>query len=183
MECLCSREGTKESNAAWRRRKLRQAGKSVVPGGRRIGPDGKDYSPVTTEEMAEKAAQGLARGLSARRALQEAGFPPSTVKNSTRGINRMIRAELAEIGKKYIRMGKELTPEDQEAMVRGRLMENVILGTDKGGMSAKQLGADKRVAMWQPDSQVGLVVLRPPEVRKIKHPVPLLPSKHPEDLE
>ena len=29
-------------------------------------------------------------------------------------------------------------------------------------MSPKQLGADKRVAMWQPDSQVGLVALQAP---------------------
>jgi hypothetical protein len=80
-------------------------------------------------------------------------------------------------------MGKELTVEDEEAMVRGRLLENVIIGSDKEVQSAKQLGADKRVAMWQPDSQVGLVVLQAPPVRHIKHEVPLLPPKHPEDLE
>ena len=59
-------------------------------------------------------------------------------------------------------------------------MENTIIGTDKGVMSAKQLGADKRVAMWQPDGQVGLVVLQAPPVRKIAHEVPLLPPEHPE---
>jgi hypothetical protein len=57
------------------------------------------------------------------------------------------------------------------------------IGTDKGVMSAKQLGADKRVAMWQPDSQLGMIVLQPPPVRHIKHEVPLLPPEHPEDLE
>lgn len=51
-------------------------------------------------------------------------------------------------------------------------------------MSAKQLGADKRVAMWQPDSQVGMVVLVPPPIPKIDHEVPILPPVHPEkDLE
>jgi len=50
-------------------------------------------------------------------------------------------------------------------------------------MSAKQLGADKRVAMWQPDSQVGLVALQAPQVRKIDHEVPLMPPDHRDEEE
>jgi len=50
-------------------------------------------------------------------------------------------------------------------------------------MAAKQLGADKRVAMWQPGSTRSLIVLSPPPVQQLDHKVPLLPSKHPEDLE
>lgn len=49
------------------------------------------------------------------------------------------------------------------------------MGRDDGVRSARQLGAEKRVAMWQRDSQVGMVVLKAPEVRKMKHHVPLLP--------
>ena len=76
---------------------------------------------VTTAEMARKAAEGLVRGSSPTAALREAGFPPATVRNSTRGINKAIRAELMKLGRRYIQMGKELTPEDREGMVRGRL--------------------------------------------------------------
>jgi len=43
--------------------------------------------------------------------------------------------------------------------------------------SAKQLGADKRISMWQPDSQVGMVVLAAPPVPKIKHPIPIIKSR------
>jgi len=95
----------------------------------------------------------------------------------------MVRAELKTLGRKYIEIGRDLSPEDQEAMVRGRLAENTVLGTDKGVLSAKQLGADKRVAMWQPDSQVGLVVLQAPQVRTIRHEVPILPPEEPADEE
>jgi hypothetical protein len=42
------------------------------------------------------------------------------------------------------------------------LYENVILGTDKGVMSAKQMGCDKRISMWQTDSQLGMAVLQAP---------------------
>jgi hypothetical protein len=174
VECLCSRDGTKESNAAWRRRN-RQAGKVVAKGSR-------PNAPVTTDEMAEKAAQGLARGLSARAALKEAGYPPSTVHNSTLGINKTIWAKFKEKSRQYIELG-EITPEDQEKLSRGRLVYNCIVGTDAGTASAKQLGADKRVSMWVPDSQVGLVVLQAPEPRQIKHAVPWLESKHSDDEE
>jgi len=132
--------------------------------------------PVTTPEMARKAAAGMAQGLSKQRALREAGFPQSTVRSSR--INRMIRAELKTLGRKYIELGRDLSPEDQEAMVRGRLLENVIIGTDAGVQSAKQLGADKRISMWQVDSQVGLVVLGvPPPIRQMKHEVPWLRAR------
>jgi hypothetical protein len=80
-------------------------------------------------------------------------------------------------------MGRELTAENQQNAVRGRLYENTILGVDKGVMSAKQLGADKRISMWQPDSSVGLVVLQAPEPRQIKHHVPWIESKHSDDEE
>jgi len=130
--------------------------------------------PVTTPEMARKAAAGMAQGLSKQRALREAGFPQSTVRSSR--INRMIRAELKTLGRKYIELGRDLSPEDQQAMVRGRLLENVICGTDAGVQSAKQLGADKRISMWRPDSQVGVVILgTPPAIRPMKHPVEWLP--------
>jgi hypothetical protein len=78
-------------------------------------------------------------------------------------------------------MGEELTPERQQNAIRGRLYENVILGVDKGVQSAKVLGADKRVSMWQPDVQTGLVVLQAPKLRDIKHPVPWLEPKFIDD--
>jgi len=171
VECLCSREGTKESKAARHRMKLRQEGKVVAGESRR-------NRPVTTPEMAEKAAEGLARGLSARRALEEAGFPPSTVKNSTRGINKTIWAKFKEKRQYYIALG-EITAEEQEKLSRGRLVWNTIVGTDKGTLSAKQLGADKRISMWQPDSHAGMVVLQCPPFPKIDHHVPWLPPQCP----
>jgi hypothetical protein len=132
--------------------------------------------PVSTPEMAKTAALALASGISATKALRMAGFPPSTVKRGKAGINRMIRAELKTLGRKYIELGRGLSAEDQAAIVRGRLLENTIIGTDAGVQSAKQLGSDKRISMWTPDSQVGVVILgKPPEVRPMKHPVEWLP--------
>jgi hypothetical protein len=50
--------------------------------------------------------------------------------------------------------------------VRGRLVQSVITGKDDAVQTTSQLGTDKWVAMWQP-AQVGMVVIKAPEVPKI----------------
>jgi hypothetical protein len=125
--------------------------------------------------MAKKAAEGIVRGLRLSRALREAGYSKSTSYQGK--LNKMIRAELAKMGMKYIKIGRDLTPEDQENLVRGMLYENVIMRSDKGVQAAKQLGADKRVSMWRPDGQIGMVVIKAPEVPKIDHPIKLVEAK------
>jgi hypothetical protein len=57
------------------------------------------------------------------------------------------------------------------------LYENVIMRSDKGVQAAKQLGADKRVSMWQPDGQVGMVVIKAPEPPKLERPIKLKEAK------
>jgi len=75
-------------------------------------------------------------------------------------------------------LGRKISPERQENLDRGRLVQNVITGKDDAVQSAKQLGADKRMTMWQADSQVGLVVLAAPPIPKIDHDVEILPPIH-----
>ena len=71
-----------------------------------------------------------------------------------------------------IHLGSAIGAVDQEALVRGWLVLNVIQGTDKGVASAKALGSDKRVSMWQLESHQGVVIvnmpagLEDPDVRK-----------------
>jgi hypothetical protein len=62
-------------------------------------------------------------------------------------------------------------------VILGRLVQNVITGRDDAVQSARQLGADRRISMWQAEREAGLVVLQAPEIHKINHPVPLLPPK------
>ena len=131
--------------------------------------------PITNPAMARKVAEGLLKGQTSAAALREAGYSANTVHHSKSAINKTIRAALRAMGGHYIKLGKDLTPEEQELLVRGMLVENVLLKTDAGVQSAKQLGADKRVSMWRADSQVGVIVLQPPPVPKINHGVPLLP--------
>jgi hypothetical protein len=50
----------------------------------------------------------------------------------------------------------------QERLVRGRLAFNTIRGRDGGVQSAYRLGMDKRLGMFQPESQVGVIVVNAP---------------------
>lgn len=169
--CACNRAGSKRCDHLDNKKQQRMITRATG----KVFQEGLNYK--TTPEMAKKAAEGLARGMSPRQALLQAGFGMSTANSGRRGINKMVRAELKTLGRKYIEIGRDLSPEDQEAMVRGRLAENTIIGTDKGVLSAKQLGADKRVAMWQPDSQVGMVILQAPPIPVIEHEVEWMETK------
>lgn len=131
----------------------------------------------------KRFASAIAKGRSLQAAMLDAGYAPATARRGKAALSKPMWEALAVESNKLELLGRKISPERQENLVRGRLVQNVLIGTDKGTMSARQLGADKRVAMWQPDSQVGLVVLQAPAVRPIAYRVPLIPSEHPEDLE
>ena len=131
----------------------------------------------------KKFARGIGRGLSIRRAMLEAGYSPSTANRGKAALSKPMVEALAAERTKLEALGRRISPERQQNLVRGRLVLNVMRGKDAGTQSARLLGADKRVSMWQPDSQVGMVILSPPPVRVIQHAVEILPPEHPEDLE
>jgi len=72
-------------------------------------------------------------------------------------------AGLSKKGKALAALGRQLTAQNQEDLVRGRLAQNVISGKDGGSHSAKILGSDRRVNMWTPDVQQGLIILQAPK--------------------
>lgn len=178
IPCLCAmrdtRQGDKHRQAKKRKRMTQETGKQWQPyKPRRVNP-----TYTTTPEMAKKAAENLAKGMQFYPALKDAGFSDSTAKHCGKAVNKMIRAEMKNLGKRFIEMARDITPEEQELLVRGKLLDNIYRNTDKAVLSAKQLGADKRVAMWTPDSQVGMVILQAPPIPVIDHEVPLFPVEH-----
>jgi len=144
-------------------------------------PQRKRIDMAYTPEQAKIIAKALSEGKSHAHAARLAGCSKNRQHQGPKIVNRQVRAELKSVAHKYMRMGYDLTPEDQQAIVRGRLYYDVLIGSDKGVAAAKQLGADKRVSMWQPDSQVGLVVLQAPKVPAPNPKVPWLPVKIEDD--
>lgn len=111
-----------------------------------------------------KAAENIAKlgpGESLKSALMNAGYSESTANGGWDAVpNRVIRL----LGKKGIRFKSlgEIDAATQEKLVRGRLVYNTIKGSDKGVLSAKALGSDKRISMFAPDIQTGVIVLQMP---------------------
>jgi hypothetical protein len=96
-------------------------------------------------------------------ALEQAGWPPTQARKGLAKVPLAVYGMLSKKGQSLIKLGEETAKEDRRHLVRGRLIENITKGTDKGAMSAKILGSDSELNMWQPELQAGLVVLQVPQ--------------------
>lgn len=119
-----------------------------------------------------KAAELLANpNTSIARAMTEAGYSASMADRGVAAIPATVLA-LMPRETNFVELGRALTPEQQECLVRGRLVLNVIRGKDQGVNSAYRLGQDKRVNMFQADNQVGVLVVNAPDSGVKLAPVP-----------
>ena len=107
-------------------------------------------------------AQAVRNGDSLQNAMLKAGYSPTTAKRGKAALSKPMLAALASESAKLAELGKLLSPEQQENLVRGRLALNTIQGKDNGTQSAKLLGSDKRVGMFTPDQLTGVIVLQVP---------------------
>jgi hypothetical protein len=123
-----------------------------------------------TAEQHQEFARAYVAGTPLTRALVLAGYSPKQAKKGMVIINRSqgLRRAIAEHGRLLAELGGNITAQQQENLVRGRLVLNTIRGTDKGTLSAKALGSEKRVSMWQRDTQRGLVILNFPSGERRK---------------
>ena len=115
----------------------------------------------STKEI-KRFASAVSKGCSLQRAMLDAGYSPSTARRGKAALSKPMLEALARESSKLELLGRKISPERQESLVRGRLVLNTLRGRDDGTQSAKLLGADRRISMWQVDSQVGLVVLQAP---------------------
>jgi hypothetical protein len=77
---------------------------------------------------------------------------------------------------KFANIGKQVTAQDQENLVRGALLSNVAEGKDNAPASLKMLGADKRVNMFQPESTSGVIIIQAAPIPSFDPPEP--PSRY-----
>lgn len=106
----------------------------------------------------------------------EAGYSPASANH---GRGALSQACLDALAKRGIRFGKKYDPQKRAHLVRGKLLENVLLGQDKAVKSLELLGKDKELGMFTPDSQVGVIILSAPkdvQFSPIVEPPPLPPE-------
>ena len=109
-------------------------------------------------EMAKK----LAKGIRPRDVLLEAGYSETQAAKSWSAVPDGVKLLLPAKGKRLMNLGS-VDPQTRRKLVRGRLVDNVIKGKDGGSMSAKILGSDSELNMWQPEYQQGLVIINVPQ--------------------
>lgn len=111
----------------------------------------------------QQFARAIAEGTRITTALIQAGYSPAQARKGWAIVRRSrgLRDALTQQAKLLVHLGSSITAEQQEALVRGRLVLNILRGTDEGVASAKALGNDKRVSMWKPESQAGAIILTP----------------------
>jgi len=61
--------------------------------------------------------------------------------------------KLPKKAKRLVALGR-IETDTRRDLVRGRLVSNTITGTDKGAMSAKIVGSDRELNLWEPESQI-----------------------------
>jgi hypothetical protein len=116
----------------------------------------------TPTKQHEDLAKRLLNNEHIQPAMIAANYSPKRAKQGVRAIPKTVLKLMPKLAKSNLMMLGEMRAEDQETLVRGRLAYNTIVGQDKGVLSAKALGSDRRVNMFQPDIQTGIVVLSMP---------------------
>lgn len=119
-------------------------------------------TPEQREKLARLISEQVSKGkLKIGEALISAGYSRAQAAKGWDSVPDAVKRMLPQKAMKLIKLGN-VDPKTQEKIVRGRLVENTLKGKDGGSMSAKILGSDKRLNMWQPEIQQGVVILNPP---------------------
>lgn len=116
-----------------------------------------------TPEQIAAFKQAVADGKTLKEARLAAGYSPSASRLGKTGLPKELLDILTAKLKPYARIGRSVTPEEQEAIVRGVLLTNAAEGKDSAVNSVKLLGQDRRVNMFTPDNISGLIVLQVPQ--------------------
>lgn len=120
----------------------------------------KDRKPT---ERHESLARAIVDHVPIQTAMIAHGYSPKKAKQGIAALPKTVLKLLPKIaGSNLMELGK-ISVSDQETLVRGRLVYNAALGQDKGVLSAKTLGSEKRLNMFTPDVQTGIIVITPPQ--------------------
>jgi hypothetical protein len=82
----------------------------------------------------------------------DAGYSQSIANMGREGIPKGVMDQLASAGERFRSLGRQFKPEDRADIVRGKLVENVLLGKDSATKSLELLGKDIAVGIFKSDS-------------------------------
>lgn len=82
----------------------------------------------------------------------EAGYSEGKAGMGKAGLPVGVINQLASDGERYIKLGKQFSPDHRANIVRGKLLENVLFGKDSATKSLELLGKDIAVGIFKSDS-------------------------------
>ena len=115
-------------------------------------------------------------------AARAAGYCEDVARGGERHLPKVLKQYVQKRKRrleKLLAIAKEIDAAAQEDIVRGALINNVVEGKDKAVNSLKLLGQDKRVSMFTPENQTGVIVIQAPALPplpKLTLPATLVPS-------
>jgi hypothetical protein len=82
----------------------------------------------------------------------DAGYSQSIANMGREGLPQGVINQLLSAGERFRTLGRQFRPEDRADIVRGKLVENVLLGKDSATKSLELLGKDTAVGIFKSDS-------------------------------
>lgn len=82
----------------------------------------------------------------------EGGYSENHANLGRSGVPKGVINQLLSAGERFRSLGRQLKPEDRADIVRGKLVENVLLGKDSATKSLELLGKDTAVGIFKSDS-------------------------------
>lgn len=110
----------------------------------------------------QKVADGIKQGLPISHAMKQAGYSQARASRGHKGLPKGVINQLARDGERFRSLGRQFRPEDRADIVRGKLVENVLLGKDSATKSLELLGKDTAVGIFKSDSNVVAVQINLP---------------------
>lgn len=114
-----------------------------------------------THEQHVACAKAIAEGGSLYSAMKDNGWSEGQARKGKISLPEGVLSELKKRGKVLVQLGKSMTPEEQKHLIVGRLVSNISDGSDGGATSAKILGSQRDLNMWQSEASVGMIVITP----------------------
>lgn len=134
-------------------------------------PARKTARPRTTvpTERHKAVAEDLAAGKPIYSTMVSHGYSPAVASTGMQGVPvSALRLVLEKTNPDLVQYLSVNSNADMKDLVLARLKANVSAGRDGGVMSAKALGSIKELSMFQPDSQVGIIVVNAPTLDDVK---------------
>lgn len=123
---------------------------------------GRKRDQAKEAERHQQVADALKKGRSISEAMQEGGYSKARASRGAQAIPKAVINQLASGAERFRSIGRQFKPEDRADIVRGLLVENVVLGKDRACKSAELLGKDTAVGIFKSDSTAIAVQINVP---------------------